>query len=327
MSRVYYTSDWHIGHKNIANYRNEFASIEEHDKTIIDNYNETIRPRDIVYFLGDICFDKASLDVIRALPGRKRLVMGNHENQYGEFRTSELWDVFEKIYGLHTRKKVWMSHAPIHPEELRDKPNVHGHVHKNTIQDYRYANVCLENCNYYPVDFEGIKAAFAAKRIFTKLKDLPMNTITLEDLDENIHDMEPVYEAISKDASLPDFDLENFGCTPNDEDDYLNAGELLGLRKSATGVSYIGINAGGDWEIPLYFIMYKEDGELKAYVPSNGNTYNKRFHTAYGSEMETEEFYKLPEEEQQVIEDADHNDLAIDKEDLLADIEAFFAAK
>ena len=169
MSRVFYTSDWHIGHRNIVNYRDKFSSTKEHDKTIIDNYNETIMKRDTVYFLGDICFDKASLDVIRALPGRKRLVMGNHENQYGEFRTSELWDVFEKVYGLHTRKGVWLSHAPIHPEELRDKPNVHGHVHEKTIQDWRYANVSLENCNYYPVNFEDIKAAFEAKEIFTKI--------------------------------------------------------------------------------------------------------------------------------------------------------------
>lgn len=168
MSKVFYTADWHLGHRNITEkFRTHFSSNKEHNDTIVANYLKTVTKRDTAYFLGDICFDKASLDIIRALPGSKRLVMGNHENQYGEYRTSELWDVFDKVYGLHTRKQVWLSHAPIHPLELRNKPNVHGHVHEQTLSDWRYANVCLENCNYHPVDFEDIKAAFAAKKIFT----------------------------------------------------------------------------------------------------------------------------------------------------------------
>lgn len=122
-----------------------------------------------MYFLGDICFKQYSLDIIRALPGDKRLVLGNHENQFGEFRTRELWDVFNKVHGLHSRKGCWLSHAPIHPEELRGKFNIHGHVHDKTLQDPRYVNVSLENCNYFPVDFTEIKAALAAGTIFTKL--------------------------------------------------------------------------------------------------------------------------------------------------------------
>jgi calcineurin-like phosphoesterase family protein len=94
--------------------------------------------------------------------------MGNHENQYGKFRTRELFDVFNKVYGLHTRKGCWLSHAPIHAEELRNKFNVHGHTHNFNINDYRYANVSVENCNYYPVDFQEIKKAFINKTIFTK---------------------------------------------------------------------------------------------------------------------------------------------------------------
>ena len=94
--------------------------------------------------------------------------MGNHENQFGEFRTEQLWDVFTKVHALHTRKGCWLSHAPIHPEELRGKFNIHGHVHDNTLQDPRYANVSLENCNYTPVDFQDIKASLVSGVIFTK---------------------------------------------------------------------------------------------------------------------------------------------------------------
>lgn len=42
--------------------------------------------------------------------------------------------------------KAWMSHSPIHPIELRNKPNIHGHVHDNTLSDNRYVNVSVDNC-------------------------------------------------------------------------------------------------------------------------------------------------------------------------------------
>lgn len=170
MSKVFYTSDWHIGHPGIhTKFRTQFTSEREHDDTIIDNYLATVTKRDVVYFLGDICFKQYSLDIIRALPGDKRLVLGNHENQFGEFRTVELWDVFNNVHGLHSRKGCWLSHAPLHPDELRGKFNIHGHTHNVTLQDPRYVNVSLENCNYFPVDFTEIKAALAAGTIFTKL--------------------------------------------------------------------------------------------------------------------------------------------------------------
>ncbi len=57
----WFTSDWHLGHKNIAGpkistwpdrYRN-FDSVEEMDATIIDAYNKYVKQGDQVFFLGD----------------------------------------------------------------------------------------------------------------------------------------------------------------------------------------------------------------------------------------------------------------------------------
>lgn len=180
MSRVFYTADWYLGHKGIhEKFRTQFESEAHHNNVIIDNYCNTILKRDTVYFLGDICFDKYSLDVIRKLPGLKRLVLGNHENQYGKFRTAELFDVFDKVYGLHTRKHVWLSHAPIHPDELRGKPNLHGHVHDKTIKDPRYVNVCLENTKYYPVDFQELKQHISEGTIYGADNDVVQTTTEL----------------------------------------------------------------------------------------------------------------------------------------------------
>lgn len=51
------TSDWHLGHLNIIKYCNRpFQTTEEMDAHIINNYNNTVTEKDIVYYLGDFSF-------------------------------------------------------------------------------------------------------------------------------------------------------------------------------------------------------------------------------------------------------------------------------
>ena len=51
----YFISDLHLGHKNVLKFDNRpFINIEEHDKTIIDNWNSKVNDNDDVYVLGDI---------------------------------------------------------------------------------------------------------------------------------------------------------------------------------------------------------------------------------------------------------------------------------
>jgi calcineurin-like phosphoesterase family protein len=63
------------------------------------------------------------------------------------------------VAGIIKYKGFWLSHAPIHPEELRGKPNIHGHVHTNTLNDSRYFNASLENIGYKPVSIEEVRRA------------------------------------------------------------------------------------------------------------------------------------------------------------------------
>lgn len=49
----YFISDLHLGHKNVLKFDNRpFINIEEHDKTIIDNWNNKVNDNDDVYVLG-----------------------------------------------------------------------------------------------------------------------------------------------------------------------------------------------------------------------------------------------------------------------------------
>ena len=52
--KVFFTSDLHIGHKNIIEYSHRpFSNIEEMNETLIDNWNKTVPEDGIVFDLGD----------------------------------------------------------------------------------------------------------------------------------------------------------------------------------------------------------------------------------------------------------------------------------
>jgi calcineurin-like phosphoesterase family protein len=161
MSKTYFTSDWHLGHRNILKYRPQFKTIEEHDNTFINNFNKVVRKRDTVYFLGDICFTEESLQQIKNLNFcRKILYLGNHDFK----DTRKLLEVFDEVYAFRSFKRYWLSHAPIHTQELRNRiGNIHGHLHASILDDpeKRYFDVSPEKRNFEIVDFEDVKVYFA----------------------------------------------------------------------------------------------------------------------------------------------------------------------
>lgn len=160
MSKVYFTSDWHLGHKNIHLFRTAFSSPEEHNEFIFSNYKKIITKRDTIWFLGDMVFSSEYLPILKELPGNKLLVAGNHDIGLDEIIASK---VFNKVFAFTKYKDYWLSHPPIHESELRGKKNIHGHTHfkkvfsYNGYEDTRYVNVCLEQTNYFPISFEDIK--------------------------------------------------------------------------------------------------------------------------------------------------------------------------
>jgi calcineurin-like phosphoesterase family protein len=153
MSKVYVISDLHFGHRNICKYR-PFDTPDEHDAFIMEKWDGVVTKNDIVYVLGDAAFTIEGLHKIMSLKGRKFLVRGNHDS----LTTAEYLMAFDEVYGLKKYKHTWLSHAPIHPDELRGVPNIHGHTHQHVIDDPRYVNVCVEQTDYTPVDFAQLRA-------------------------------------------------------------------------------------------------------------------------------------------------------------------------
>jgi calcineurin-like phosphoesterase family protein len=81
MPNIFFTSDLHIGHKNILKYnRHEFSTIEDMEIEMVSRWNSKVGKDDIVYILGDVSFTslERTLFVLSQLNGEKHLILGNH---------------------------------------------------------------------------------------------------------------------------------------------------------------------------------------------------------------------------------------------------------
>ncbi|SHH47541.1 metallophosphoesterase [Bradyrhizobium erythrophlei] len=166
---IFFTSDSHYFHQNILRFtgqdgqrvRPEFNSVEEMNEAMVTRWNEVVHPGDKVYHLGDVAFGPTANAVaihalLRRLNGRKRLIVGNHDN----LKSEALQNNFDKILlwqGFHD-EGFTCSHIPLRLDSLRDGSfNVHGHIHERTMAERNYINVCVEQTNYTPVSMDWVK--------------------------------------------------------------------------------------------------------------------------------------------------------------------------
>lgn len=162
MANVLFIGDIHGGHKNICNFRPQFNSEKEHLEFIKHCYHTKVTKRDKVFFMGDIAFSFEALQEISTWEGKQKiLICGNHDlDRIGMKTVSQYYD---EVYSLLKYKEFWLSHCPIHPDELRGKLSLHGHTHIHNIDDPRYFNTSCENINYTPISLHEIREIMSIK--------------------------------------------------------------------------------------------------------------------------------------------------------------------
>lgn len=166
MSRdIWVVSDTHFNHTNIIDYCNRpFNNSKEMDEKMIDNWNGVVKDGDIVYHLGDVYFGVEGRDSVSKLKGRKRLILGNHDNGKDVF----LHKTFQKIavWRMFPEFGLLLTHVPVHQSSLKrfeaDKyveslVNVHGHIHQTPAPSPLHRNVSVEQINYTPIHIEELR--------------------------------------------------------------------------------------------------------------------------------------------------------------------------
>lgn len=160
----YFTSDFHLGHKNILKYRPEFKSIEEHDNIIFDEISK-LKKRDILFILGDFIFDSNNynyyINILNKMSCRFKILLGNHDS-LKILNESK----FEIQLPMYSYKNFWLTHCPIYENEIRGrKGNIHGHLHKQIIDNPYYLNVNIDVNKYKFLNFDEIIDIFKWRKI------------------------------------------------------------------------------------------------------------------------------------------------------------------
>jgi hypothetical protein len=89
-------------------------------------------------------------------------------------------------------------------------------------------------------------------------------------------------EKIQKDISKVEFDFENYEYVKGSG--YNGCKDITGYNVTSHGLPYWGWVAGGDWEMPVFFIIYWDGKNLRGYIPKDGNTWNTDTKKAYGND-------------------------------------------
>lgn len=162
MSKIFFTSDLHFGHRNILSYDNRpFLTTEANDEAIIKNWNDKVGIEDTVWILGDVSWHNATKtnEIISSLNGNKNLIIGNHDNKLlrnAEFRSFflEIANYKEICYGSNN---IVLCHYPIpcFNRHYYGDYHLYGHVHTgfeyNMMQKVKQEMVDLYDkpCNMY----------------------------------------------------------------------------------------------------------------------------------------------------------------------------------
>lgn len=170
MPNTFFTADTHFNHDNIRRYSNRpFASAQEMNEALIQNWNSVVNATDTVYHLGDFAMswrENNTRNIRRRLNGNILFVRGNHDKDIDQYRDCFGWikDVAfvrvngQEIFLSHYAHRVWNKshHGCWH---------LYGHSHGSLPDDPNSLSFdCGVDCfNYTPISFDQVQRLMATK--------------------------------------------------------------------------------------------------------------------------------------------------------------------
>jgi len=156
---VYLIGDTHFDHANIIRYcKRPFSNVRVMNRILVNNWNNTVKPKDTVYFLGDWAFGRSSRPArywVRRLNGHVISIRGSHDTRA---RGIKLYNSRILNYDGY---KFLLIHKP--DEKPADWHGwiIHGHKHNNNMSKYPFINgktktinVGVELTNYRPISLD-----------------------------------------------------------------------------------------------------------------------------------------------------------------------------
>lgn len=159
---IFFTSDMHLGHKNIIRLSDRpFDSLEEMDEEIIRRFNSRVGPQDTVYDLGDTYF-KNPKNYLGMLNGNIIRIKGSHDHDIEQPRMLVIKpkDLLDE-YGEQI--SITLCHYPMRSWEKSHYASWHlyGHHHGMLLSYGLSFDVGVDCWDYYPVSLEQVKEKMA----------------------------------------------------------------------------------------------------------------------------------------------------------------------
>lgn len=162
---IWFTSDQHWDHANVIKYCNRpFESVEEMNDVMITRWNEVVRPKDIVYHLGDFTLGNDANDILSCLHGDIRFVVPDFHHDQRWIKTGFYVTGVELLPPLYVVTihdvVVVLCHYPIAVWDRKHYGSWHlyGHVHYKEFKLPGFSmNVGVDLHNFYPISFDEIE--------------------------------------------------------------------------------------------------------------------------------------------------------------------------
>jgi calcineurin-like phosphoesterase family protein len=143
------------------------------NEAMVERWNSVVTDKDIVWHLGDFSFGNfvATQDILKRLNGHKHFIKGNHDEVF-DTEGGYLYKYFESVQDYKRikidRQYLILAHYPILSWHGAHKGSwmIHGHCHgsvNHLNKDTTRIDVGVDNFDYTPVSFEGIKELLSQK--------------------------------------------------------------------------------------------------------------------------------------------------------------------
>ena len=170
--RIYLIGDTHFDHANIIKYaRRPFPNVRAMNWAMVKNWNNTVKPEDTVYFLGDWAFRRirgarAAKYWRSKLKGHVVSIRGNHDREQKGIRFKDFKVIKYQGYSFLLIHRPGLN-DPGQTRKQKQKLEewhgwiIHGHKHNTNMGKYLFINgrtktinVSVELTNYRPVNID-----------------------------------------------------------------------------------------------------------------------------------------------------------------------------
>lgn len=169
---TFFTADTHYWHGNSIPYCNrQFDSVEEMNEKLIENWNEVVGNKDIIYHLGDFALSsrKRVLEIASRLKGNIIFIIGSHDNPNHLKQITK--QVFDNELIKIDKQYIFLSHYchKVWPKSHYGAWHLFGHSHGG-LNDYarkegKILDVGIDSYDigFYPWSYEEVEEVMKSR--------------------------------------------------------------------------------------------------------------------------------------------------------------------